>query len=91
MGALNASDPAYNITLELSDALELEMTRPVAPWPYEKRSRFLLEYASGMKKVEVPAGLSVKEAASVFEIWMKQKVLASSECFVIVLNEAEAD
>ncbi|KAF9442411.1 hypothetical protein P691DRAFT_810684 [Macrolepiota fuliginosa MF-IS2] len=79
VGALNASDPVYGITTELSEALELDPAggKLGAPWPYEKRSTFLTEYAQGMRKVDVPAGLSVREAESVFEVWMKQRVLAS--------------
>ncbi len=85
LGAFDASDPAYPISLELNETLDLPMVKPVAPWPYENRSRYLEEYAQGLKKVEVPDKLSVKEAGSVFEVWMKQRALGSSKSFLFAV------
>ncbi|KAF9447154.1 hypothetical protein P691DRAFT_672072, partial [Macrolepiota fuliginosa MF-IS2] len=64
---------------ELSGMSELDPvgSKLAAPWPYEKRLTFSIEYAQGMRKVDVPVGLSGREAESVLEVWMKQRVLAS--------------
>lgn len=86
VGALDASDPAYPISLELNEALDLPMLKLVAPRPYEKRSNTLETYAQGLVKVDVPEKLSVREAGSVFEVWMKQRALGSSKFFSLCLQ-----
>ncbi|KAL0953378.1 hypothetical protein HGRIS_004618 [Hohenbuehelia grisea] len=75
LGAINASDPSYAIPLELREALSLPHTRP--PSPYDTRSRTLIEYTDGLRPLAVPDKLSVNEAASIYEIWMKDKAFDS--------------
>ncbi|KXN85208.1 37S ribosomal protein S23, mitochondrial [Leucoagaricus sp. SymC.cos] len=79
LGALTSTDPKFPISLELQDQLGAESLsrQPSAPEPYVLRSKILGEYLDGVKSVEVPKSLSVDEAGSVFEVWMKQRMLAS--------------
>ncbi|KAL9713893.1 hypothetical protein Ac2012v2_003504, partial [Leucoagaricus gongylophorus] len=80
LGAVTSSDPAFPISLELKDMLDItdQANRPVVEEEYVKRSEALKEYLEGVVSVEVPNQLSVQEAAGLFEIWMKQRALASS-------------
>lgn len=80
LGAVTSSDPAFPISLELKDMLDItdQANRPVVEEEYVKRSEALKEYLEGVVSVEVPNQLSVQEAAGLFEIWMKQHALASS-------------
>jgi hypothetical protein len=77
LGAITYSDPIYPLPLELRDALELPYDHP--PSPYDKRSRTLIEYTKGLRALPVPERLSVKEAAALFEVWMKDKALVACE------------
>lgn len=83
IGSLDSSDPQFPITPELRSSLEIgmygesDMGKPTALWPYAKHSRFLSEYAEGLRNIRVPSGLSVHEAGGVYEIWMKHKALGS--------------
>jgi small subunit ribosomal protein S29 len=76
LGAITSSDPNYKIPIELHDALDLPPEQFKSP--YDRRSRVLVEYAEGLKSLRVPEKLSIKEAASLFEIWMKDKALVPS-------------
>jgi small subunit ribosomal protein S29 len=61
--------------LELREALGLPMDGPTGP--YAKRSPFLQEYTRGLRALPVPERLSVQEASSLFELWMKSGALHS--------------
>ncbi|KAG5642823.1 hypothetical protein DXG03_002082 [Asterophora parasitica] len=76
VGAVTSSDTVFKLPLELKDALGLphEHFRT----PYDKRSRTLIEYTSGLKALHVPEQLSVSEAASLFEVWKDDKALVST-------------
>jgi small subunit ribosomal protein S29 len=63
----------FPVPLELREVLKLGDARPMNA--RVQRSQALLDYARGLKNVPVPAQLSVHEAASLFEIWMKDKAL----------------
>jgi len=65
--------------LELRDILNLHDENYRIASPYEKRNRVLLEYAQGLKNVEVPEKLTLAEAAGVFEIWKEQQVFGRGE------------
>lgn len=67
----------FPLPLELREALSLEHDRPYGP--YVKRQPELVEYAHGLERLAVPGSLSVPEAASVFEVWMKDRAVPSSE------------
>ncbi|KAF5386123.1 hypothetical protein D9615_002174 [Tricholomella constricta] len=76
VGAITSSDTVYKLPLELRDALGLPHER--FPTPYDKRSRALVEYTTGLKALHVPEQLSVTEAASLFEVWKDDKALVST-------------
>ncbi|KAJ3569969.1 hypothetical protein NP233_g4701 [Leucocoprinus birnbaumii] len=80
LGALTSSDPAFPISLELKDMLGVtdQAAQPVIEEPYIKRSQVLKGYLQGVENVEVENRLTLKEAASLFEVWMKQRALSSS-------------
>jgi hypothetical protein len=59
------------------------MRQPIVEEPYVKRSGVLKGYLEGVKCMEVPNKLSVKEAGSVFETWMMRKALASREFLLL--------
>lgn len=69
------SNHAFPIPLELRETLDLP--HPVPNSPYFKRSRITQDYAKGLQKLEVPAQLSVNEAAGMFEVWKKDRALHS--------------
>lgn len=80
IGAITSSDPKFPISLELKDMLGVtdQADQPVVEEPYVKRSQVLKGYLEGVAGVEVPNKLTLKEAASVFEVWMKQRALATN-------------
>ena len=80
LGALNCSDTQFGVPLELRDTLGLEYAHPTSP--YEKRDSVHLEYAEGLKKIEVAERLTVKEAASLFEVWKDDMALPSGAFLV---------
>jgi len=69
--------------LELRDTLNLEYLdkRPISS--YEKRNQVLLDYAAGLKPLEVPAKLSMEEAAGIFEVWKGVKAFGRSQSSLI--------
>lgn len=76
VGAITNSDTVYKLPLELKDALGLPHEHFKSP--YDKRSRPLMEYTTGLRPIHVPEQLSVNEAASLFEIWKDDKALTAS-------------
>jgi small subunit ribosomal protein S29 len=94
LGAINSSDPVYKTSLELSEALNLPTSSNVNAGPYAKRSAALQEYAKGIRSLPVPERLAVSEAASLFEVWMKDKALISEtydETFLSKYSEASGN
>ncbi|KAJ4482989.1 mitochondrial ribosomal death-associated protein 3-domain-containing protein [Lentinula edodes] len=75
LGALTAMDPAFPVTNELMDELNLPGLHPRSP--YSKRSKILQEYARGLMNLPVPEEFSPREAASVFETWMRDNALTA--------------
>ena len=68
------ANTTFNAPLELRESLKLGhgMTGP-----YTKRSPELASYAEGLTNIPVWGSLSVPEAASVFDVWMKDKAISS--------------
>jgi small subunit ribosomal protein S29 len=75
MGAISASDPLFQTPIELREALDLPDDRPTGQ--ISKSSTTLKVYTQGLRPLVVPSQLSVDEAASLFEVWMKGKALHS--------------
>lgn len=78
LGAISASRTSHPTPLELRDALDLHTKDYPIASPYEKRNKTLLQYAEGLKAMEVPEKLTLAEAIGVFEIWKGQQVFGRS-------------
>lgn len=76
-GALSMSNTTFPLPLELREALCLEYDHPYGP--HVKRSSELVKYAHRLEKLAVPSSLTVPEAASVFDVWMKDRAVPTSE------------
>lgn len=66
--------------IELTEALGLPHHEPVGP--YTKRSPELKQYAQGLRAVPVPGKLTVTEAASLFEVWMRDLAVPGGKFFI---------
>ncbi|KAJ4474475.1 mitochondrial ribosomal death-associated protein 3-domain-containing protein [Lentinula aciculospora] len=89
LGAITAADPMFPVTTELMDELRLPGTHPRSA--YNKRSKILQEYAQGLMNLPVPEEFSPREAASVFENWMRDNALtapANDEVFLAKYTES---
>ncbi|PPQ89420.1 hypothetical protein CVT25_002186 [Psilocybe cyanescens] len=75
LGALSLAHTNYPLPLELRDALELQDLDAHPASPYLKRSKDLLAYTEGLKKLEVPEKLTVKEATGIFEVWKARNAI----------------
>lgn len=80
LGALTAADPAFPVPNELMDALGLPGLHPRSP--YSKRSKILQEYSQGLMNLPVPEEFSLREAAAVFETWMRDNAISARKCIV---------
>jgi hypothetical protein len=91
LGSVSSAQTTNPIPLELRDTLNLEYLdkRPISL--YEKRNQILLDYASGLKSLEVPAKLSLEEAAGIFELWKGVKVFGRSTPFIPFCHPADID
>jgi small subunit ribosomal protein S29 len=72
LGAVSTSHMSFAMPVELEESLKLSTT---PHGPYIRRSSALVNYAAGLTKVEVPDQLNMREAASLFEVWMRDNVL----------------
>lgn len=68
LGALSAASTTFSIPIELQESLKLSSRTAN---PYVKRSPELASYAEGLTNIRVPESLGVSEAASLFDVWMK--------------------
>jgi len=88
IGAISNANTEYQAPVELQEALDIS---PGPNSPYLKRSSELVSYAAGLTKVVVPDQLNLKEASSLFEVWMKDRALVgarSDETFMTKYTEA---
>ena len=67
------STTTFGVPIELKESLKLGHGTAS---PYIKRSRELVSYAEGLTNIPVPESLAVPEAASVFDVWMKDKAIS---------------
>ncbi|KAG1891671.1 mitochondrial ribosomal death-associated protein 3-domain-containing protein [Suillus fuscotomentosus] len=92
LGAFSLSNTTFPLPVEFLEALSLGYDRPYGP--YVKRQPELVDHAHGLKRLAVPASLSVPEAASVFELWMKDRAVPSKpndELFLAKYTEASGN
>jgi len=92
LGAISLTNTSFTPQIELCEALGISYSEPSGP--YVKRSPELVEYVKGLQNLPVPAQMSVDEAASLFEVWMRDKGLhtdASDETFMSKYSEASGN
>lgn len=73
IGALSAANTTFCTPIELRQSLKLG---DGTANPYIKRSPVLVSYAEGLTKIPVPEALSEPEAASLFNVWMKDRAIS---------------
>ncbi|KAI0085775.1 mitochondrial ribosomal death-associated protein 3-domain-containing protein [Irpex rosettiformis] len=73
LGALTTANSEFRVPLELQEALGL--TPDVPSGPYIRRKPELVEYAKGLQNIALPSQMSIAEAAALYELWGKEKVL----------------
>ncbi|KAH9992708.1 mitochondrial ribosomal death-associated protein 3-domain-containing protein [Russula compacta] len=71
VGALSLSNKTYGLSQELRHALGLQPW--LQPSPYLKVAPEIKTFTRGIQIVKVPERLNVNEAASLFEVWNKNK------------------
>lgn len=70
--------PNLGFSTDFLYALELPSVDPITP--YAKFEQIHLAHASsGMKKIEVPFGMTTKEAVGMFEIWSRKGLVPKGE------------
>jgi small subunit ribosomal protein S29 len=74
---LSLSDKTYGLSQELRYALGLQPW--LQPSPYLKVAPEITTFTRGIQILKVPEKLNVNEAASLFEIWSKNKSLHTRE------------
>ena len=77
VGALSLSDKTYGLSQELRHALGLQPW--LQPSPYLKVAPEITTFTRGIQILKVPEKLSVNEAASLFEVWNKNKSFHTRE------------
>ncbi|KAF9650118.1 hypothetical protein BDM02DRAFT_3155015 [Thelephora ganbajun] len=88
LGALSTANTTFSVPVELQESLKLNHGTTS---PYIKRSQELISYAEGLTNVPVPETLGVPEAASLFDVWMKDKAIShdsGDELFMSKYSEA---
>ncbi|THH17829.1 hypothetical protein EW146_g3049 [Bondarzewia mesenterica] len=73
IGALSMTNTTFKLSTELRYALKLQSW--MHPSPYLKTAPEVEEFTKGIKTLKVPDQLSMGEAASLFEVWMKDFAL----------------
>jgi len=89
IGALSLSDKTYSLSQELRYALGLQPW--LQPSPYAKVAPEITSFTRGIQIVKVPEKLNVNEAASLFEVWNKNKSFhtpANDELFLAKYTES---
>lgn len=74
VGATSMSETRFHPAIELTEALGLKFARPSSP--YVKRTPEFVDYAQGLRNFPVPEKLSIEEAATIFDMWMKDNALS---------------
>ena len=64
---------------ELYEALNLDLTHGKRPDAYSKRSEVLQHYSQGLQAFPTPSRLDIQEAAGIFDVWIKDRALHTSE------------
>ena len=67
------ANTTFSAPIELQESLKLS---DGTVSPYIKRSPELTSYAEGLTNIPVPESLGVSEAASLFDVWMKDQAIS---------------
>ncbi|KAI0306051.1 mitochondrial ribosomal death-associated protein 3-domain-containing protein [Multifurca ochricompacta] len=89
VGALSLSDKTYGLSQELRHALGLQPW--LQPSSYLKVAPEITAFTKGIQILKVPEKLNVNEAASLFEVWNKNKSFhtpGSDEVFLAKYTES---
>ncbi|KIY43496.1 hypothetical protein FISHEDRAFT_53045, partial [Fistulina hepatica ATCC 64428] len=92
VGAVCDSDTHFPVPRELQAALNLTVSVPLSP--YDKMSSAILSYTKGLKSVPLPSKMSIKEAASLYEVWSTVRggtQIADDEYFLSKYSEASGN
>jgi len=73
LGAISATNTTFSAPIELQESLKLSCGTVS---PYINCSPELASYAEGLTNIPVPESLGVEEAASLFDVWMKDKAIS---------------
>ena len=77
------ANTTFGAPLELRESLKLGHGTTD---PYAKRSPELASYAEGLTNIPVRESFSVPEAASVFDVWMKDEAIPRSAYYPVFLR-----
>ncbi|KAI0032672.1 mitochondrial ribosomal death-associated protein 3-domain-containing protein [Vararia minispora EC-137] len=77
VGALSTSNTTFNLSPQVRHALGIQPELGVDP--FTTIAPEIRMYTKGIRAVEVPGQLGYNEAASMFEVWMKNKTLHTRE------------
>ncbi|KAI9464801.1 mitochondrial ribosomal death-associated protein 3-domain-containing protein [Russula earlei] len=89
VGALSLSDKTYSLSQELRHALGLQPW--LRPSPYLRVAPEITTFTRGVQVVKVPEELNVNEAATLFEVWNKNRSLhtpGNDELFLAKYTES---
>lgn len=75
---MSNSSSDFKAPPELREALGLTPDAPSGP--YARRNADLVAYAQGLQSIPLPSQMSVSEAAALYELWGKEKILNDGAC-----------
>jgi len=91
LGAFSSTNATFSAPVELQESLRLGSETAS---PYIKRSLEIASYAEGLTNVPVPESFTVSEAASLFDVWMKDGAIprdSGDELFMSKYSEASGN
>ncbi|PVG04498.1 hypothetical protein CPB86DRAFT_868449 [Serendipita vermifera] len=87
LGALSLYNTSFLPTTELYEALNLDLSHGKRPDAYTKRSEVYQHYAEGLQSFKVPERLDIKEAAGIFDVWIKDRARHSTPSDQLFLSK----
>jgi small subunit ribosomal protein S29 len=81
VGAISTSDKKFNTPLEVREAIGMQSEQPTSIW--SKRVPEYVEYAKGLRGIQVPSALSLSEATCLFDLWKETGVFAGGMSILI--------
>jgi len=84
LSAYSHTTPNLGFSTDFLYALELPSVDPITPYATFEQTH-LAHASSGMKKIQVPFGMTTKEAVGMFEIWSRKGLVPKGESMVDAL------